>query len=98
MELTILKKPVITEKYTKQGEDLNKYAFIVDKKANKLEIKAAIEEMYDVEVESVNTMIFTGKNKVRMTKTGIQKGRTASYKKAVVTLKKGDKIDFYSNI
>jgi large subunit ribosomal protein L23 len=98
MELTILKKPVITEKYTKQGETLNKYAFIVDKRANKLEIKTAIEEMYDVEIESVNTMIFTGKNRIRMTKTGIQKGRTASYKKAVVTLKKGDKIDFYSNI
>ena len=98
MELTILKKPVITEKYTKQGEALNKYAFIVDKRANKLEIKTAIEEMYDVEIESVNTMIFTGKNRVRMTKTGIQKGRTASYKRAVVTLKEGDKIDFYSNI
>jgi large subunit ribosomal protein L23 len=98
MELTILKKPVITEKYTKQGETLNKYAFIVDKRANKLEIKTAIEEMYDVEIESVNTMIFTGKNRIRMTKTGIQKGRTASYKRAVVTLKEGDKIDFYSNI
>ncbi len=98
MGINILHKPVVTEKYTKLGEKLNKFAFIVDRNANKLQIKQAVEEMYEVEVTDVQTMQYTGKNRSRFTKTGIIKGRTQAYKKAVVTLKEGETIDFYSNI
>ena len=98
MKLEILYRPVVTEKFTKLGEELNKYAFIVDRKANKLEIKKAVEEMYDVEITDVNTIQYAGKNKSRFTKTGVIKGKTKAFKKAIVTLKEGEKIDFYSNI
>ena len=95
---TILKKPLITEKMTEQGEDLNKYAFLVDRKANKIEIRNAIEEMYGVTVDSVNTMNYLGKQRMRYTQAGIIRGKEKDYKKAVVTLVEGDTIDFYSNI
>ena len=94
----ILIKPVITEKMTAMSEKLNKYGFIVEKKANKLEIKRAIEQMYDVNVISVNTSNFSGKNKSRNTKARVVKGRTSSYKKAIISLSEGEIIDFYSNI
>ena len=94
----ILFKPIITEKMTAVGDKLNRYGFVVSKKANKLEIKKAIEELYNVQVDSVNTMTFTGKNKSRFTKSGLIKGRTESLKKAIITLKKGETIDLYSNI
>ena len=94
----ILKKPIITEKLTEQGEDLNRYGFIVDRKANKLQIRSAVEEMYGVTVESVNTMRYRGKSRMRYTKTGIVRGKEQNFKKAVVTLSEGDTIDFYSNI
>ncbi|MAX80827.1 MAG: 50S ribosomal protein L23 [Crocinitomicaceae bacterium] len=94
----ILIKPVITEKITSQGEKYNRYAFMVDRNANKLQIKDAIEASYDVTVESVNTMVCGGKRKMRYTKTGIIEGKTKTYKKAVITLSEGDMIDFYSNI
>ncbi len=96
--MDILKKPIITEKMTGLGEKLNRYGFIVDKRANKIEIKKAIEEMYDVRVDAVNTINYGGKAKSRYTKTGIIKGKTSSFKKAIVTLADGDNIDFYSNI
>lgn len=96
--MDVLLKPIITEKMTAQGESLNRYGFIVDKRANKLQIKRAVEELYDVKVDSVNTMRYGGKTKTRFTKSGIQKGKTNSYKKAVVSLKQGEVIDFYSNI
>lgn len=95
---TILKKPLITEKMTEQGEDLNKYGFIVDKKANKIQIRNTIEEMYGVTVESVNTMNYLGKQRMRYTQAGIIRGKESDYKKAIVTLAEGDSIDFYSNI
>lgn len=95
---TILKKPLITEKMTEQGEDLNKYGFLVDRKANKIEIRNAIEEMYGVTVDSVNTMNYLGKQRMRYTQAGIIRGKEKDYKKAVVTLVEGDTIDFYSNI
>lgn len=98
MKLEILHRPIVTEKFTKLGEALNQYAFIVDRNANKLEIKKAVEEMYDVEIVDVNTMQYAGKNRSRFTKTGVIKGRTKAFKKAIVTLKEGEKIDFYSNI
>ena len=96
--MSILKKPLITEKMTKAGEKLGYYGFVVDYKANKIEIKLAIEKMYNVTVERINTMRVPGKIKTRYTKTGVTTGSTGSYKKAVVTLKKGETIDFYSNI
>ncbi len=96
--MNILIKPIVTEKATTQSEDLNRYGFVVDKRANKLQIKKAIEELYGVTVASVNTMHYPGKRKMRYTRTGIISGKTTSYKKAIVTLVEGDSIDFYSNI
>ena len=96
--MDIIIKPVITEKMTEMGEDLNRYGFIVNRKANKLQIKKAVEDLYGVEVASVNTMTYKGKTKSRYSKTGIITGKTASYKKAIITLAEGETIDFYSNI
>jgi len=83
---------------TAQGEDFNRYGFVVAKDANKLQIKQAVEEFYDVKVAEVNTMRYAGKRKQRYTKSGVSVGQTSSYKKAVVTLAEGEVIDFYSNI
>lgn len=96
--MDILIKPIVTEKMTDQGEKLNRYGFVVDKDANKVQIKQAVEELYDVTVTDVNTMRYAGKSKVRFTRSGVQSGRTASFKKAVVTIAEGEAIDFYSNI
>lgn len=96
--MDIIIKPVITEKMTQMGESLNRYGFIVNRKANKLQIKKAIEELYGVDVVSVNTMTYRGKTKSRFTKTGIISGKTASFKKAIITVAEGETIDFYSNI
>lgn len=94
----ILIKPIVTEKMTVQGEKLNRYAFEVDREANKIEIKAAVEEMYGVKVLDVNTVNYHGKKKSRFTKAGLLSGRANHFKKAYVTLAGEDKIDFYSNI
>ncbi|MBR4212568.1 MAG: 50S ribosomal protein L23 [Bacteroidales bacterium] len=94
----ILIKPIVTEKMTVQGDKLNRYGFIVDKDANKIEIKKAVEQMYGVSVQDVNTVNYHGKRKSRYTKAGMLTGRTNHYKKAFVTLAGDDKIDFYSNI
>lgn len=94
----ILIKPIVTERMTIQGEKLNRYGFIVDPASNKLEIKAAVEEMYGVKVLDVNTVNYHGKRKSRFTKAGLLSGRANHFKKAFVTLAGDDKIDFYSNI
>ena len=94
----IIIKPIVTEKMTDQGEKLNRYGFIVDRKANKLEIKSAVEQMYNVTVEDVNTVNYHGKRKSRYTKAGLLRGRANHYKKAYITLAGDDKIDFYANI
>jgi large subunit ribosomal protein L23 len=96
--MNILIKPIVTEKMTSQGDKFNRYGFLVAKNANKLQIKKAVEELYGVTVDSVNTMRYGGKVKSRHTKSGLLVGKTATTKKAVVTLAEGDKIDFYSNI
>jgi large subunit ribosomal protein L23 len=96
--MNILLKPIVTEKMTSQGDKFNRYGFLVDRNANKLQIKKAVEELYSVTVDSVNTMRYGGKVKTRNTKSGLLVGRTAATKKAVVTLAEGNKIDFYSNI
>jgi len=96
--MEILLKPIITEKMTAAGEAHNRYGFVVNKKANKIQIKTAVEKMYGVSVEDVNTMNYKGKIKTRYTKTGMVVGNTGDVKKAVVTLSDGDTIDHYSNI
>jgi large subunit ribosomal protein L23 len=79
-------------------DKLNRYGFKVNPDANKLQIKKAVEDMYNVTVTDVNTANYDGKKKSRYTKTGLISGKTVAFKKAVVTLKEGDTIDFYSNI
>ena len=96
--MEILKKPVLTEKATMLTEKLNRYTFQCDHRANKLQIKSAVEAMYGVTVASVNTSVVVGKMKTRSTKAGMVSGRAAKLKKAVITLKEGEVIDFYSNI
>jgi large subunit ribosomal protein L23 len=96
--MAILLKPVVSEKMTSLGEDLNRYGFVVAFTANKIEIKKAVEKAYGVSVESVNTMIYAGKSKSRNTKAGLIKGKTNKFKKAIITVADGDVIDFYSNI
>ena len=96
--MEILKKPLLTEKISLLTEKLNRYAFKVDPRANKIQIKAAVEAMYGVTVTAVNTMKYAGKLKSRSTKAGIVTGRPATFKKAIITLKDGETIDFYSTI
>lgn len=96
--MNIIQKPIITEKMTAISEKLQQYGFIVDKRANKLQIKKAIKDLYGVEVITVNTMNYAGKRKSRFTKTGIVAGKVPAFKKAMVTLAEGETIDFFSNI
>jgi large subunit ribosomal protein L23 len=96
--MSVILKPIITEKMTQMGEKLNRYGFKVDKRANKLEIKKAIKDIYGVEVADINTMVYRGKSKTRYSKSGFISGKSNNYKKAIVTLAKGEIIDFYSNI
>ena len=96
--MAIIIKPIVTEKMTGLGEKLNRYGFRVERTANKLEIKKAVEEMYNVTVVDVNTLIVAPKLKKRYTKSGVISGKSAAYKKAIVTVAEGETIDFYSNI
>jgi large subunit ribosomal protein L23 len=92
----ILKQPIVTEKVNKQTEKFNRFTFIVDKRANKLEIKKAVEEFYNVRVEDVNTLVVPAKSRSRMTKAGVLTGRKSGYKKATVTVAEGETIDLYA--
>ena len=94
----ILIKPIVTEKLTAETEKYNRYGFIVDREANKLQIKAAVEQFYNVTVVDVNTVNYHGKRKSRYSKAGMLRGRANHLRKAYVTLAGDDKIDFYSNI
>jgi large subunit ribosomal protein L23 len=96
--MEILIRPVVTEKMTGMAEKANRYGFVVNRKANKIQVKQAVESMYGVNVASVNTMVIPGKKRSRNTKTKFIVGRTSAYKKAIVTLADGDAIDFFSNI
>ena len=95
--MNVIIKPIVTEKMTQKTESLNDYGFVVNRKANKIEIKKAVENNYGVKVLSVRTMIYRGKEKSRFTKTGVIKGKTNSFKKAIVRLEKDNSIDFYNN-
>jgi len=94
----ILIKPILTEKANAQQESLRKYAFKVNRRANKLEIKNAVEQFYGVNVLEVNTLVVPGKNKTRSTKSGIISGIKSGYKKALVTVAEGETIDLYASI
>ena len=96
--MSILIKPIITEKATLGSETLNTYTFLVKTKANKVEIRKAVEKAYGVSVEGVRTQNYHAERKTRYTKSGIQKGKTNSTKKAIVQVVEGETIDFYSNI
>ena len=96
--MTIIQRPIVTEKMTAAGEKSGRYGFLVDRQANKIEIKKAVEKLYGVTVEEVRTMNCRGKVKSRHTKTGLVTGRKNMRKKAIVTLKKGETIDFFSSI
>lgn len=92
-------KPLVTEKMTKiTDKKSNRYGFLVSPEANKLQIKEEVEGLYNVNVEDVNTMLYAGKRMARYTKAGLVKGHKSAFKKAIVTLKEGETIDFYSNI
>jgi large subunit ribosomal protein L23 len=96
--MSIIIKPIITEKITKDGEVFNRFGFVVDKKANKVQIKKAVEAAYGISVVSVNTMNYRADRTTKYTKSGLISGKTNSYKKAVVQVKEGETIDFYNNI
>jgi large subunit ribosomal protein L23 len=98
MAKTILIKPIITEKAERLSETNNQYSFVVDRRANKIEIKLAVEDMYSVNVASVNTMVMPAKAKSRNTRSGVIKGHVSSYKKAIVKLVDGEEIDFFGDI
>ena len=93
----VLIKPILSEKANKQSEKMNRYSFVVDRKANKLEIKRAVESFYGVQVENVNTMVMPSKAKSKYTKAGYIVGRKPSKKKAVVTVVEGETIDLYGS-
>jgi large subunit ribosomal protein L23 len=94
----ILIKPILSEKANKQAEKENRYSFVVDRKANKLEIKKAVEEFYGVQVQHVNTSVVPGKAKSKYTKAGFISGRKPAKKKAVVTVAEGETIDLYGTV
>jgi large subunit ribosomal protein L23 len=100
--MSVLQKPLVSEKMAvhneRPGSKYNQYAFKVDMKATKPQIKREVEEMYDVTVKGVRTMIVQGKTRNRYTRTGYITGKSPNYKKAVVSLVEGDEIDFYKNI
>ncbi len=94
----VLIRPVLSEKVNRQTEKFNRYTFIIDRKANKLEVKKAVEEFYGIQVKEVNTMVMPSKAKSRNTKSGIVSGRKPAKKKAIVTVAEGETIDLYGNV
>lgn len=96
--MSIIIKPIVTEKVTKEAEVSNRYGFVVDKKANKVEIKKAVEAAYGVSVLTVNTMNVRPDRSTKYTKSGIISAKVSGYKKAIVQVKEGETIDFYNNI
>lgn len=94
--MSVLIRPVISEKATNTSEVLGQYSFYVDPKANKVQIKEAIQKAYGVDVLGVSTMISAPKVKSRQTKTGLQIGKTKKLKKAIIHLALGQEIDLFS--
>jgi large subunit ribosomal protein L23 len=98
MAKNIVIKPVVSEKAELLSEALSQYTFVVERTANKIEIRKAIEARYGVSVDRVNTAVMPGKTKNRSTKSGLVRGRIPAYKKAIVTLQDGETIDLYNEI
>ncbi len=98
MAKRVLIKPIISEKAEILSSEMSQYSFIVNKKANKTEIRKAVQDMYSVKVASVNTLTMPGKSKTRNTRSGVLKGTMSSYKKAVVKLQAGEEIDFFGEV
>jgi len=96
--MSILIKPIITEKATNDSELHNRYAFVVDKKANKIEIKKAVETAYGVSISSVKTLNYPVQKNTEFTKKGLVTGKKGAYKKAIIQLAEGESIDFYNNL
>ncbi len=96
--MSIIIKPIITEKITKQSEISNRFGFVVDKKANKVQIKKAVEAAYGVTIVAINTMNVRPDRTTKYTKSGLISGKTNAYKKAIVQVQEGETIDFYNNI
>jgi large subunit ribosomal protein L23 len=96
--MNIIVRPIVTEKITKNSEILNQFGFVVERKANKVEIKKAVEAAYGVNVVSVNTMNVRPDRSTKYTKSGLISGKTNAYKKAIVQVQEGETIDFYNNI
>jgi large subunit ribosomal protein L23 len=96
--MSIIIKPIITEKITKQSEISNRFGFVVDRRANKIQIKNAIEAAYGVSIVAINTMNVRPDRSTKYTKSGLISGKTAAYKKAIVQVQEGETIDFYNNI
>ena len=96
--MSILIKPIITEKATNDSELFNRYAFVVDKKANKIEIKKAVETAYGVSISSVKTLNYPVQKNTKFTKKGLVTGKKGAYKKAIIQLAEGESIDFYNNL
>ena len=96
--MSIIVRPIITEKITKEGEIFNRFCFVVDKKANKVQIKKAVEAAYGITVVEVNTMNVRPDRTTKYTKSGLISGKSNSYKKAIVQVQEGETIDFYNNI
>jgi large subunit ribosomal protein L23 len=94
----IIRKPIITEKATLASEKLNRFSFEVDRKANKIEIKNAVEKMYNVKVRDVRTLNYGGgKSSVKFTNKGIVEQKSKLWKKAIVTVAEGETIDLFNN-
>jgi len=96
--MSIIIKPIVTEKVTKEGEASNRFGFVVDRKANKIQIKKAVEAAYGVTVVAINTMNVRPDRSVKYTKSGLISAKTNAFKKAIVQVKEGETIDFYNNI
>lgn len=96
--MKVIFEPIITEKATNDSELRNRYTFVVNREANKIQIKDAIEEKYNVSVEKVRTQIYGSERKTKFTKRGVQRTKTNIKKKAIVDIQDGDSIDFYNNL
>lgn len=96
--MAVIVKPLITEKSNQLSEKLNQYAFVVEVDATKPQIINEIQKLYNVEVEGISTMVYRGKRRLRYTKTGLARGKKSNFKKAIVTLKSDQQIDFYESI
>jgi large subunit ribosomal protein L23 len=96
--MNILIKPIITEKATNDSELFNRYSFVVDKSANKIEIKKAVETAYGVSISSVKTLNYPVQKNTKFTKKGLVTGKKGAYKKAIIQLAEGESIDFYNNL